>query len=133
MQAIKLLCLKQDLEFSHVRDEHAARTKDETWLPAFAADNGKAILSGDAAMLKRPNQIMAIHDAGLICFLLSSQWTWARLNRQVANIVWQWPKIEKALETVSQRECFLVPFTFDDKPLEIKKINYEAVKSIARN
>jgi hypothetical protein len=131
VQALQSLNLKQGLELSHVRDVHPARTSDETWLPAFAADGGKAILSGDAAMLKRPHQIVAVQDSGLICFILSQRWTKARLHQQMANILWQWPKIEVALKNAGPGDCFPVPFEFDDKPLEEKKINYEAARKAA--
>lgn len=128
VQAIKSLNLRQRLDLSHVRDDNPARTADETWLPAFAADNGKAILTGDANMLKRPHQILAVQDSGFVCFMLSYQWTIARLHQQTANILWQWPKIEQALDGASPGDCYPVPFTFDDKPLEKKSINYAAVR-----
>lgn len=128
VHAIKSLNLKQTLELSHVRDDHPARTTDETWLPAFAQDGGKAILSGDAAMLKRPHQIMAIEATGLVCFILSKQWCQARLHEKVANILWQWPKIEVALLNARPGDCFPVPFAFNDDALEQKKINYEAAR-----
>jgi len=74
---------------------------------------------------------MAVEATGLVSFILSTQWSQARLHAKVANIIWQWPKIEAALLKASPGDCFPIPFAFDDKELEPKKINYEAARKAA--
>lgn len=131
VRAIALVCLRPGWELSHVRDDHAARTPDETWLPKFAAEGGAAILSGDANMLKRPHQLAAVKQSGLICLILSSHWTHAKRHEQAANIIYWWPRIEGAIETSAPGDCWPIPHTFDKSELQKKFIDFEkATKSI---
>ena len=132
VKTVNLLCLREGWEFSHVRDVHAARTSDETWLPQFAAEGGKAILSGDANMLKRPHQIGAVRETGLVCFVLSKAWTQARRHEQAANILFWWPRIELALEQSKPGDCWPVPNKFDASMLVRKVIDYDKAKRALR-
>ena len=63
VSALQLLVLRSDWELSHVRQVHAARTLDETWIPRFASEGGRVLLSGDASMLRRPNELKAILES----------------------------------------------------------------------
>jgi hypothetical protein len=125
VQAVQLLCLRDGWDFSHDRDDNSARTSDETWLPKFAADGGKAILTGDGRIFKRPHQLAAIHATGLISFVLDWRWTQVRKHEQAANIIFWWPRIEAAAEASSPGDCWPVPFAFDSSPLEKKIIAYD--------
>ena len=125
LQAVRLLCLRQGWEISHVRDEHSEKTADETWLSKFANDGGQAILTGDARILGRPHQLVAIRDTGLISVVLSKDWTKAKRHEQAANIIFWWPRLEQALENSGPGDCWPLPFSFDQQPLNKKVINYE--------
>jgi hypothetical protein len=133
VQAIRLLCLKSQWEFSHVLEKHATRTADETWLPQFATEGGTAILTGDANILKRPHQLIAIRDTGLVSVVLSWQWTQAKRHEQAANIIYWWPKIQTAIESSVSGDCWPVPFLFDKSELNRKVIAYDkAAQAISR-
>lgn len=128
------MCLVQGCELSHVRDEHAAKTADETWLPHFAANGGVAFLSADGRILKRPHQLIAVRDAGLVCVILSEQWAVSRRHEQAANVIFWWPSIEAAIGNSKPGDCWLVPFAFgkDDK-LIFKPIDYDkAAKAVSK-
>jgi PIN like domain len=131
VEAVRLLCLKDGWEFSHVREDNGRRTADETWLPKFAAEGGDAILTGDANIFKRPHQLLAIRETGLISFVLSQPWTQAKKHEQAANIIYWWPRIQTAIEQSNPGDCWPVPFEFDSSEIKKKVINYEkAIKSL---
>jgi hypothetical protein len=124
-KAVQSLVLTEGWELTHVRDFHAARTADETWIPRFAAEGGNAILSADRKMLGRPHQLAAIAEGNLIGVFLSSQWAGSRRHVQAASIIWWWPKIEKAISAASPRQCFKVPFDFSGDSLQEIHIDFE--------
>ncbi len=66
VQAIRVVALSTGWELTGVREFHAARTMDETWLPRFASEGGKAILTADANILKRPHLIAAVNSPGCV-------------------------------------------------------------------
>ena len=125
--ALQLVCLRSDWELSHVRDFHPARTADETWIPRFAAEGGNAFLTADANILKRPHQLVAVRDAGLISIILSSSWAREKKHIQAANLLFWWPKIEAALIEAAPRDCLRVPYAFDKTgQIEKKIIDFDA-------
>ena len=92
----------------------------------FAAEGGNAILTGDANILKRPHQLAAVQSTGLICIVLSKQWTQAKRHEQAANIIYWWPKIQSAIEVSEAGDCWPIPFIFDRSDLAKKVIDYGA-------
>jgi hypothetical protein len=133
VQAVQLLCLRPGWELSHVRDEHAARTADETWLPKFAADGGRAILTADANILKRPHQLVALEKTGLISIVLSKHWQHAKRHEQAAHIIYWWPRIQHAIEGAAAGDCFPIPFVFNKLDLKKKSIAFDkAAEAISR-
>ena len=126
VQAIKLVCLSDGIELDHVRDHHEHRTPDETWIPRFAEDGGKIYISGDAAILKRPHQLVAVRDAGLASIVLSEQFTHMKRYDQAAHLMYWWPRIEQCAKDAKVGECWLVPPKFDRSlGLTLKKIDYD--------
>lgn len=92
----------------------------------FGAEGGNAILTGDANILKRPHQLAAVHSTGLICVVLSKQWTQAKRHEQAANIIYWWPKVQSAIELSEAGDCWPIPFAFDKSNLVKKAIDYNA-------
>lgn len=131
-KALEILVLPNGWELTHVRDFHAARTADETWIPRFAAEGGQVILSADRKILARPHQLAAIAEGNLIGVFLSPQWAEAKRNVQAANIIWWWPKIEKAISTAAPKQCFRVPPDFRAGDLEELRIDFEKASASRR-
>lgn len=130
MVAVQSLILTDGWDFTHVRDHHTARTTDETWLPRFALEGGKAIVSADRKMLARPHQLGAIVASDLICVFLSQQWAQCRRHEQAAQILHWWPRIEKTIIASKPRDCWRVPHGYSTTaPLE--KINVNFAKAAA--
>ncbi len=123
-KAVQSLILADGRELTHVREFHAARTADETWIPRFAAEGGQVILSADRKMLSRPHQLAAIAEGNLIGIFLSSQWAESKRNIQAASIIWWWPKIERTISAAKPRQCFKVPFDFIGDYLEEIQIDF---------
>lgn len=103
--------LREDWELSHVREFHAARTTDETWIPRFASEGGRALLSGDASMLKRPHELKAILESRVVVVVMATPWQNARRHEQAATLIWHWPAIDAALLTSVEGDCWRVPFS----------------------
>lgn len=112
IKAVETLILSDGWELSHVRDKHSSRTMDETWVPQFADEGGKGILSGDRKMLAKPHQIMAIIHNGLVGVFMSKQWSEAKRHIQASNLLLWWPRIEGAFKTSKPGKCWKVPFEF---------------------
>lgn len=118
LRAITELVPNEEHELSHVRDDNAARTADETWVPRFAAEGGTAILSADRHMLARPHQQAAILASGLICILLPAKWSQSRRHEQAALLLWWWPRITATIARSERCQCWRVPFDFGSSDLE---------------
>lgn len=112
-----------------MRDNHAARTADETWIPRFAAEGGNAILSADRNILVRPNQLKALAESKLVAVFLSAKWASSRRHIQAAHVLHCWPRIEKVIEQSQPSQCWRVPFGFDDAPIELIQIDLAKVAS----
>jgi hypothetical protein len=118
VRAVRELVLAPQNELTHVREYNTARTADETWVPRFALEGGHAIISADRHILARPHQQAAIVASGLSCVILPHQWAQSRRHEQAAHILWWWPRIEHALETMTHPQFLKVPFDFGRGPLE---------------
>lgn len=129
--AIHELILSPGWDLTHVRDFHEARTTDETWIPKFAAEGGVAILSADARLLRRPHQLLAIQESGLICVMLPSKWVESKRHVQAAVLLYHWPAIEAAISKSSAGDCWRVPFEVGRR-LEQIRVDYEKAVSAAR-
>lgn len=128
VRAIAELALRDGWELTHVRDVHDRRTADETWIPRFAREGGKAILSGDRKMRGRPHQIAAISESGLVCVFLSHEWSTARRTVQAASLLFWWERIEAKISVAKPRECWLVPFEFSKGDLMPYSISYDKIE-----
>lgn len=128
IRAIRELALSDDWEITHVRDVHERRTADETWIPRFAVEGGRAILSGDRKIRSRPHQIRAISASGLIGVFLPAEWANSRRTVQAALLLFWWPRIEKTISQAQSKECWLVPFEFTEKDLVPIPISFDKVR-----
>ena len=124
LRALENLVLRDDWELSHVRDFHGARTLDETWIPRFASEGGRVLLSGDASMLRRPHELKAILESRVVVVVMAPPWQNSKRHQQAASLIWHWPAIEAALLTASDGDCWRVPFAFGSSTIEKVSVNY---------
>jgi hypothetical protein len=130
VRAVKEVALSVECELSHVRDVHGARTADETWIPRFAAEGGKAIITADANLLKRPHQIAAIQASGLFGVILPPTWAVAKRHIQASALIYHWPEIELCFAGAQSGEFWRIPAALHKGPLEKLNINYARATSI---
>ena len=134
VQAIRALGVRPGWELSHVREYHGPSTTDETWLPHFAREGGIAMISADGRIFKKPHQLVAIRESGLVSIILADAWVQSKKYEQAANLIFWWPKIEAVLENAKPGDCWRIPFKFDKKlDLQYKKIDYDkAVRAVGQ-
>jgi hypothetical protein len=104
---------------------------DETWLPRFASEGGKAIITADANMLKRPHLIAAVQQSGVCGIILPSVWAQARRHVQAASLIRFWPEIEATLTGAQAGEFWRLPTTLYSGSLERLRVNYAAAVQAA--
>lgn len=126
VQALRSLTLSAGWELTEVRQFHSARTADETWVPQFADEGGRAILTADANMLKRPHMIVAIQDAQIMGLILPPSWAMAQRHLQAASLIRYWPEIEAAFTGGQPGDFWRLPQTLFSGPLDKLNINYSA-------
>lgn len=124
VRAVRELALSAGWELSHVRDAHGPRTADETWVPRFASEGGKAIITADANMLKRPHQLLAVQQSNVVGLILPHTWAEARKHLQASSLLYFWPEIEASFANASPGEFWRIPTKLHKGPLEKLKINY---------
>jgi hypothetical protein len=132
VQALRIIALSTGWELTGVREFHAARTMDETWLPRFAAEGGRAIITADAHMLRRPHQIAAIQQSGVCGVILPPVWAQAKRNIQAASLIYFWPEIEATLTDAQSGEFWRLPPTLYSGNLEKLSVNYAAAAQAAQ-
>ena len=130
IRAIQEVALSKTFELTHVRDVHERRTADETWIPRFASEGGKAILSGDRRIRARPHQILALQKSGLVSIFLPAEWANSHRGAQAALLLYWWSKIEAKIAEATPGECWLVPFDFSKRDLVEFSISYNKVSSV---
>jgi hypothetical protein len=102
-------------------DDHAARSvDDQIWVRKFAASGGQAIIGGDAAMSKKPHEVVAIAETGLILIILDERWPQQKKHVQISYLFYWWPHIEVAIKNAKPGQCLKVPWGWNHPKDEIK-------------
>lgn len=103
VEALNLAGVKHsEIELSSVYSVGHKGWSDVDWVSEFAADGGRAILSGDKDFQRKMPQIRAITNTGLIVILLPERWNTANLNIKAASILIWWDEIERKLKSAPQ-------------------------------
>jgi hypothetical protein len=104
-------------------------SSDEHWITSFGKDGGTAILTADTDFVKRPHQVMAVHDAGLRIVHLPPKWANAPLHLQIAHLLIWWGRIEAAIRSASPRECWRPEWNISERgELQRVTVNYEEAR-----
>ena len=133
VRVVRGIALKPSWDLTHVYEEGHGGYPDVTWITQFRRSGGNAILSADADFHKRPHQIMAICETGLIVIHMPPKWANSCRCLQAAHILYWWDKIEQTLLHAAPRQCWKVPWGFSEKAeLQRIKVDYEQARKKTR-
>ncbi|KRR11299.1 hypothetical protein CQ12_05600 [Bradyrhizobium jicamae] len=103
---------RSGLEVTWVRDFHPPGTDDPSWLKAFAAEGGNAILSGDARILQHWPNLIAYMESGLISFFPPSSFDDLKGFGQASLLLRWWPVIVEKTKLSQAGDCWRIPMTW---------------------
>jgi hypothetical protein len=133
VQAIIKLALSPNHSLDSVFDAGQRGIDDVPWVTKFARDGGKVILSADTDFHKKPHQIAAVHELGLMVVQLPARWANSRCRLQASHILYWWECIEKTVQSAKPREFFSIPWGFPEKQeLARLKVDYEQARKKVR-
>jgi len=101
-------------------------------VPRFAAEGGKAIVTADANMLKRPHQLLAVRASNIVGLILPHTWAIAKRHIQASTLIYHWPEIEAAFSSAQPGDFWRLPVTLHKGSLEKLAINYIPATSAQR-
>jgi hypothetical protein len=101
----------QGFEFLHEPSFAAATAEDEVWAAAFRRFGGRIAISADRNIAKRPHQLLAFAENGLISFFLDARWHGHDMSFKAAHLILWWPRIYAHCEGCAPKDCWWVPAT----------------------
>jgi hypothetical protein len=110
VKIIQESCLSNQHTLFTVDDFRARGVDDQIWVRTFSGRGGNAIIGADAAMTRRPHEVVAICEAGVRLILLPPQWANAKRHLQASHLLYWWPHIEVSLEDAASERCLRVPW-----------------------
>lgn len=96
-------------EVVHLRERFPQDAPDSVWLAALAQQRRWVIISGDARILKNPQNRAVLKESGLTAFILARGWLNHRFYDQAWRIVRWWPRIIASAEAIQPRVVYAVP------------------------
>jgi hypothetical protein len=101
--------LRSNWQFDYVHNANLNGRADEDWIATFARTGGNAIISGDRAMLKRPELVRQISQTGITAVYLPSKWAQSRREHQMAYCLHWWRRIETHIEESTPGTVLICP------------------------
>lgn len=95
-----------------------ASAEDEFWAVAFRRFGGAIVISGDKNIAKRPHQIAAFRENGLISFFMLHRWASQDLTFKAGHTIAWWPRIQAHLSLCKAGEAYWVPMSLRTIPFE---------------
>lgn len=123
------LAVSPEFDFTGVIGSGDKGLADVPWIAKFAAEGGRAILTGDRDFLSRPHQVMAVLETGLIVIHMHNKFCNAKGRMQAAHLLWWWDKIEATLLTAKPRQCWRVPWGFPEQSPSLLSVSVDYEKA----
>ncbi|MFN0303641.1 MAG: hypothetical protein ACKVQU_25175 [Burkholderiales bacterium] len=95
----------------HLREKFPANAKDIEWIGLLSHEEGWVVISCDH-FSKSDEEREVLRQAGLIIFVLDSQWTHHRYWDQAHNLVRWWPAIVDQADSMTGGAAFRVHWRF---------------------
>ncbi|WP_425405869.1 DUF5615 family PIN-like protein [Hwanghaeella sp.] len=122
--AVREMALSPGWEFTSIHEAGGAGSSDVYWITQFAREGGRAILTADKDFASLSPQINAVFDTGLRVIQLPPKWGMAQCHLQAAHILQWWSRIEAAIESMKERECFRPDWNITEAG-ELKKVKID--------
>lgn len=110
------------------KDADYSAKDDSPWIRRFAADGGRVVISGDARMMEKPHERLALLECNLTTIFFSPPWHGWKFCRKCALVMHWWPAL---LDTVRKPEpgFFRVPKSWpDDAEAKLQPIPTEDLR-----
>lgn len=115
--------------FDHVYDAGDGGAADEHWITSFATNGGKAIITADDDFTSKPPQVVAVFNTGIKVIHLPHKWGFADGFIQAAFILLWWPRIERQLKAMNERECYRPEWNVSSQTGAWKKVEINFAKA----
>lgn len=106
---MSLTANRPGFDVSYVRQVHAPRTSDPTWIGVFAADDGTAIVSGDYNILQNWPDLIVYRESGLIGFFPPTAYRSLKGYGRAAFWIRWWPAIIEKIKESSRGDTWRLP------------------------
>ncbi|MDF1734932.1 MAG: hypothetical protein P1U37_06575 [Minwuia sp.] len=99
----------QGYEFHWEPSFASSSAEDEFWAAAFTRFGGQVVLTGDKNIARRPHQIAAFREHGLIGFYCARTWAQSDLAYKSAHLIRWWPTIHEMIAEAKPGDAWWVP------------------------
>jgi len=124
--AVNKMAITTGFQLTSVIDAGQRGSTDVHWVTQFGKEGGKAIISADTDFFRRPHQVMAVHDAGLMIIHMPHKWANAPRHLQAAHMLAWWKRIEIAVKNGHPKQCWRPEWNIsEDGELRPVKVDYE--------
>jgi hypothetical protein len=106
----------QGFEFIWEPDFAAGDDDDDVWAAAFRRFGGRLVITGDKNMARRPHQILAFKESGLVGFFFERKWAEFDLTFRAAHMIMWWPRIQVKFADSNPGDCWWVPAMLREHP-----------------
>jgi hypothetical protein len=90
---------------------------DAPWISRFAADGGRAIISGNTRMKSQPHERLALVQSGLVTIFFESQWSQWRFFKKCSLLLHWWPEIISTVKKAPSGTFWHIPAHWSDGAL----------------
>jgi hypothetical protein len=104
-------------------DADYVRKSDVPWVDRFAKAGGRAIISGDTKMRRRPHERLALYDHNLVVIFFENQWCGLTFFRKSSLLLHWWEAITTKLQTAEPGTFWAVPSQWPPKGGELKNVS----------
>jgi len=87
---------------------------DAPWVRRFAAAGGRALISSDPKMRRKPHERLALAQAQLVVIFFSSKWAEWKFCRKCSLLIHWWPVILTAVKK-GKPGFYVVPMVWPDE------------------
>jgi PIN like domain len=129
VNAIKRIAKPVRFDVSSVYETDDRGSADAHWIRKFAQEGGKIIMSADADFFRKPHQVIAVQDNGMILIHLPPKWANAKLHLQAAHILAWRGRLESKFESAKPRECWRPDWNIsEDGEMKRVSIDFECAR-----